>query len=94
MRVTAAATARQNRTRPENRVAPAEANNDDWAMTRRVRLEEVLLGVEGGALLRPVVDGDDDFVAERVAAIRRLAGRLDGDRSQRGPAADHRPDYG
>jgi ubiquinone/menaquinone biosynthesis C-methylase UbiE len=56
--------------------------HDDWAMTRRVRLEEVLLGVEGGALLRRVVDGDDDFVAERVAAIRRLAERVEGGRSK------------
>ena len=63
-------------------MALAEATNDDWAMTRQVRLEEVLLGVEGGALLRRVIDGDDDFVAERVAAIRRLAERLDGDRSK------------
>jgi ubiquinone/menaquinone biosynthesis C-methylase UbiE len=51
-------------------------------MTRRVCLEEVLLGVEGGALLRRVVDGDDDFVAERVAAIRRLAERVEGGRSK------------
>jgi len=63
-------------------VAPAGAKNDDWAMTRRVRLEEVLLGVEGGALLRRVVDGDDDFVAERVAAIRRLAELVEGGRSK------------
>ena len=63
-------------------MAPAGAKNDDWAMTRRVRLEEVLLGVEGGALLRRVVDGDDDFVAERVAAIRRLAERVEGGRSK------------
>ena len=63
-------------------MAPAGAKNDDWAMTRRVRLEEVLLGVEGGALLRRVVDGDDDFVAERVAAIRRLAELVEGGRSK------------
>jgi len=53
-------------------------------MARLIRMEEFLLGVEGAALLRQVLDGDDDFVAERVAAIRRLAERLDGDRS---PAA-------
>lgn len=53
-------------------------------MARQVRTEEFLLGIEGAALLRHVVDGDDDFVAERVAAIRRLSEGLDGDRS---PAA-------
>jgi len=51
-------------------------------MTRQVRLEELLLGVEGGALLRRLIDGDDDFVAERVTAIRRLAESLYGGRSR------------
>lgn len=39
---------------------------------RRVSLGELLVGVEGAALLRTVVDGDDTFVAARLEAIRRL----------------------
>lgn len=53
-------------------------------MGRQLRMAEFLIGVEGAALFRRVIDGDDDFVAERVAAIRRLAESLNGDRS---PAA-------
>ena len=55
---------------------------EDYGMARLVRREEFLLGVEGAALLRRFIDGDDDFVAERIAAIRRLAESLDGDRSK------------
>jgi SAM-dependent methyltransferase len=46
-------------------------------MTRRVRLEELLLGVEGTALLRNVLDGDQTFIDARLAAVRRLLDRLD-----------------
>lgn len=42
---------------------------------RRVAPGEVWLGIEGAALLRSVVDGDDAFVADRLAAIRSLANR-------------------
>jgi 2-polyprenyl-3-methyl-5-hydroxy-6-metoxy-1,4-benzoquinol methylase len=41
-------------------------------MGRHVRLGELLLGLEGAALLRNVLDGDDDFVARRVEALRRI----------------------
>lgn len=47
-------------------------------MTRVVSMGEVWLGIEGAALLRSVVDGDDDFVAARVDAIRSLVAQLGG----------------
>ena len=39
---------------------------------------EVWLGIEGAALLRYVLDGDEAFVAARLAAIEGLVGRLGG----------------
>ena len=39
---------------------------------RNVRLRELLLGVEGLALLRNLVDGTDADAAQRVAEVRRL----------------------
>jgi ubiquinone/menaquinone biosynthesis C-methylase UbiE len=39
---------------------------------RNVRLRELLLGVEGLALLRNLFDGTDASAAERVAEVRRL----------------------
>lgn len=44
-------------------------------MARSVALGEVWLGIEGAALLRSVVDGDDSFVSARLAAIRALVGQ-------------------
>lgn len=41
-----------------------------------VALGEVWLGLEGAALLRSVVEADDTFVAERLAAIRTLVDQL------------------
>lgn len=41
-------------------------------MTRSMALGELLLGVEGAALLQNVFDGEDGFVAERIAAIEGL----------------------
>jgi SAM-dependent methyltransferase len=46
-------------------------------MTRFVRLEELLVGAEGTALFRNVVDGDDDFIAARLVALRRLLDKID-----------------
>jgi ubiquinone/menaquinone biosynthesis C-methylase UbiE len=40
---------------------------------RLLRRAEMLLALEGTALLRSLLDADETFVAERVAAIRRLA---------------------
>lgn len=40
------------------------------------------LGIEGAALLRAVVDGDDSFVTARLKAIRALSDQLGG-----GPSA-------
>ena len=45
---------------------------------RSVSLGEVWLGIEGAALLRCLLDGDEAFVAARVAAIEALVGRLGG----------------
>lgn len=41
-------------------------------MGRRVRLREVLVGVEGLALLRHLYDGTDDTADQRLAEVRRL----------------------
>jgi SAM-dependent methyltransferase len=41
-------------------------------MTRRVRLRELLVGVEGLALLRQLYDGTDEAADERLAEVRRL----------------------
>lgn len=37
------------------------------------RVRELVLGIEGLALLRHAVDGDEEFLQERVAEIRRFA---------------------
>lgn len=42
-------------------------------VVRNVALGEVWLGIEGAALLRAVVEGQDSFVAARLEAIRSLA---------------------
>jgi ubiquinone/menaquinone biosynthesis C-methylase UbiE len=41
-------------------------------MDRAVALGELWLGLEGAALLRNVVDGDDDFITARLTAIKAL----------------------
>jgi SAM-dependent methyltransferase len=41
-------------------------------LTRRAKLAELLLGIEGLALLRGVVTGSDEHAAARVADIRRI----------------------
>jgi ubiquinone/menaquinone biosynthesis C-methylase UbiE len=41
-------------------------------MARHVRLRELLVGVEGLALLRHLYDGTDDLADERLAEVRRL----------------------
>jgi SAM-dependent methyltransferase len=41
-------------------------------MARRVRLRELLVGVEGLALLRHLYDGTDDAAERRLAEVRRL----------------------
>src|SRR5437868_5319884 len=41
-------------------------------MGRTVRLGELLLGVEGAALFRRLLDCDDEFARARVDAMRRL----------------------
>jgi ubiquinone/menaquinone biosynthesis C-methylase UbiE len=42
-------------------------------MERRVRFHELILGIEGLALLRNSFDGDDQFMNARVEEIRRFA---------------------
>lgn len=51
-------------------------------MGRRVALEELLLGMEGAALLRSLLDGEQEFVDRRVAAMRKLVGAFDGELSR------------
>lgn len=41
-------------------------------MTRHVRLRELLIGVEGMALLRRLYDGTDEDAAQRIAEVRRI----------------------
>jgi SAM-dependent methyltransferase len=53
-------------------------------MVRPVRIEEVYLGLEGTALLRHLLDGSDEFVARRAAAMRQRLAELD----RQPPAAD------
>lgn len=48
-------------------------------MARRVRIEELYLGIEGMALLRRLLDGSDEFIAQRAAAMRRRLAELDRD---------------
>jgi SAM-dependent methyltransferase len=43
-------------------------------MTRHVRLREFLVGVEGLALFRHLLEGDDDTAAERIDEVRRIVG--------------------
>lgn len=46
-------------------------------MERKFRVRELILGIEGLALLRNAVDGEDDFVNARIEEIQRLATQLD-----------------
>jgi len=48
-------------------------------MGRTVRYGELLLGIEGAALFRNLLD-DDDFAQQRIDAIRELAADFDGKR--------------
>jgi SAM-dependent methyltransferase len=43
-------------------------------MTRHVRLREFLVGVEGLALFRHLLEGDDETAAARVDEVRRIVG--------------------
>lgn len=53
-------------------------------MGRAVRLGELLLGTEGAALFRHLLDCDEEFAQKRLQSIRKLAGGLDDDRLSRG----------
>ena len=46
-------------------------------MGRTIRLEELLLGVEGAALYRHLVDCDAEFAHARLDGMRRLLAQLD-----------------
>lgn len=48
-------------------------------MPRVVRLRELLLGFEGLALLRGLVDGDDDAMHARVDEVKEIAAAADGE---------------
>lgn len=43
-------------------------------MTRHVRLREFLVGVEGLALFRHLLEGDDETAAARIEEVRRIVG--------------------
>jgi SAM-dependent methyltransferase len=43
-------------------------------MTRHVRLREFLVGVEGLALFRHLLEGDDETAAARIDEVRRIVG--------------------
>lgn len=66
-------TGRQNLLRGPTRAATI------LPMGRRVALEELLLGMEGAALLRNLLDGEQDFIDRRVAAMRKLVDAVEGD---------------
>ena len=62
-------------------------------MARTVRLRELLVGIEGLALLRHLYDGEDETADRRLAEVRRL---LDGDEFDGGEVmreADARAGY-
>lgn len=46
---------------------------------RYVRLRDLLLGMQGLALLRGLIDGDDDEMSARMDEIRTIVADLDGD---------------
>jgi SAM-dependent methyltransferase len=63
-------------------------------MSRHVRLRELLVGIEGLALLRHLYDGTDDDAEKRMAEVRRLIeddAFLSGERTSE---ADPRTGYG
>src|ERR1700680_4485463 len=49
-------------------------------MSRTVRYGELLLGIEGAALFRHLLADDEEFIQQRVDAIRSLAADFDGKR--------------
>lgn len=48
---------------------------------QRDRIPELMIGIEGLALLRTAVDHDDDFVAARVAELKKLVDSIPDDES-------------
>lgn len=42
-------------------------------MAGQARIRELMMGIEGLALLRTAIDGDEEFVEARVAEMRRIA---------------------
>jgi SAM-dependent methyltransferase len=46
-------------------------------VTRHVRLREFLVGVEGLALFRQLVEGDDETAEARIDEVRRIVGSVD-----------------
>jgi SAM-dependent methyltransferase len=55
-------------------------------MTRHVRLREFLVGVEGLALFRHLLEGDDETATARIDEVRRLVGT--GEESPYGAGSD------
>jgi SAM-dependent methyltransferase len=62
-------------------------------MARNVRLREMLVGIEGLALLRHMYDGTDEAVEQRLSEIRRLLDDESLSRSELTKEADPRTGY-
>lgn len=65
-------------------------------MRKNIRLGELLLGVEGLAILRHLLRGDDDQIAARVTELAKLCADLDKEPAASGfplPEMDHRSGY-
>jgi ubiquinone/menaquinone biosynthesis C-methylase UbiE len=65
------------------------------AGARPVALEELWLGIEGAALLRQVIEGDDEFITERLTAMRALLDQVEaGQSALRAPIPEFDVDSG
>lgn len=64
------------------------------AMARHVRLRELLVGIEGLALLRHLYDGDDDAADRRLAEVRQLLDDHAFSAGEQMQKADARAGYG
>lgn len=47
-------------------------------MAEQARVRELMMGIEGLALLRNAIDGDEEFLTARVAEMRRIIDSADG----------------
>jgi SAM-dependent methyltransferase len=59
---------------PDSHTRGADRAGTVSTVTRHVRLREFLVGVEGLALFRTLVEGDDATAEARIAEVRRIVG--------------------